>query len=206
MASHKGLLAAAGPSSVIIANTGSIRQGFSTLDSVDGNTKHFTPQLTLDIGMRISQIAFSADENRLVISAENGGGLAVYSVQALLEGNRQAEFELSTNGNALRSMLANPTPEKAELFAIVTTNGELMMANLNTRQFLDSAQGQTLRHGVSCISWSARGKQLVAGLGNGTCFQMTPEGEVKAEIPRPDTLLGDQHGMPKYLIAPMWIF
>ena len=206
MASHKGLLAAAGPSSVIIANTGSIRQGFSTIDSVDGNTKHFTPQLTLDIGMRISQLAFSADENRLVISAENGGGLAVYSVQALLEGNTQAEFELSTNGNALRSMLANPTPEKAELFAIVTTNGELMMANLNTRKFLDSAQGQTLRHGVSCISWSARGKQLVAGLGNGTCFQMTPEGEVKAEIPRPDTLLGDQHGMLKYLIAPIWIF
>lgn len=199
MASHKGLLAAAGPASVIIAGTTSIRHAFSTADLTDGNTIPFTPQLTLNIGTRVSQIAFSADENRLVMSAENGGGLAVYSVQALMEGKTQTEFELSTNGVSLRSMLANPTPEKAELFAVVTTNGELMIANLNNRQFLNSTQGQTLRHGVSCISWSARGKQLVAGLGNGACVQMTPEGEVKAEIPRPGSVIGDQHGMPEYI-------
>ena len=164
-------------------------------DSMDSNINSFNSKLNLDIGTRVSQISFSADESRLVISAEVGGGLAVYSVQALMDGNTQTEFELSTNGVSLRSMLANPTPEKAELFAVVTTNGELMMANLNTRQFLNSNQGQILKDGVSCISWSARGKQLVAGLGNGACFQMTPEGEVKAEIPRPNQLTGDQHGM-----------
>lgn len=138
-------------------------------------------------------MAFSADESFLVISAETGGGLAVYDVPALMQGSTQAAFELSTNGVSLRALTPNPTPEKAELFAAVTIKGDLMMANLKSRQFLSSPTGQTMKDGVSCVSWSTRGKQLVAGLGNGTGFQMTPEGEGKAEIPRPLGLDGDQH-------------
>ena len=34
----------------------------------------------------------------------------------------------------------------------------------------------------------------MAGLGDGTCYQMTPEGEGKADIPRPPAVEGDQHG------------
>ena len=142
----------------------------------------------------MSQVAFSADESFLVLSAESGGGLAVYDVQSLMQGATDSAFQLTTNGNALRSLLPNPTPEKAEMFAAVSTNGQLLMANLKTREFLSGPQGQVLKDGVSCVSWSARGKQLIAGLGNGMCYQMTPEGEGKAELPRPPALDGDQHG------------
>lgn len=144
--------------------------------------------------MRVSQVAFSADESFLVLSAESGGGLAVYDVQSLMQGATESAFQLTTNGTPLRALLPNPTPEKAELFAAVSTNGHLLMANLKTRQFLSGPQGQILKDGVSCVSWSARGKQLVTGLGNGTCYQITPEGEGKAELPRPPALDGDQHG------------
>ena len=144
--------------------------------------------------MRVSQVAFSADENFLVLSAESGGGLAVYDVQSLMQGATESAFQLTTNGTALRALLPNPTPEKAELFAAVFTNGQLLMANLRIREFISGPQGQVLKDGVSCISWSARGKQLIAGLGNGTSYQMTPEGEGKAELPRPSSLVGDQHG------------
>lgn len=204
VASRKGLLAAAGPDTVIVASTDSVRQAFSAQGSGDGQIKPYNPQLTINLGTRVSQVAFSADENELVISAENGGGLAIYSVEALMKGNTQVEFELSTNGIPLRAMVPNPTPEKAELFALVTTDGKLLVANLQTRQFLSSVQGQgqILREGVSCVSWSNRGKQLVAGFGNGSCLQMTPEGDAKAEIPRPSTLEGDQHGKkPRYLTS-----
>ena len=193
VASNKGLIAAAGPDSVIIASTESVRQAFTTQTSADSDVKPFSPQLTLPIGTRVSQVAFSADESFLVISAETGGGLAVYDVQALMQGSTQSAFELSTNGVSLRALTPNPTPEKAELFAAVTTNGDLMMANLKSRLFLNGPTGQTMKDGVSCVSWSTRGKQLVAGLGNGAGFQMTPEGEGKAEIPRPLGLDGDQH-------------
>ena len=171
-----------------------MRQAFSAGSAADGNPKPFTPQLNLNIGMRVSQVAFSADESFLVLSAESGGGLAVYDVQSLLQGATESAFQLTTNGTALRALLPNPTPEKAELFAVVSTNGHLLMANLKNREFLSGPQNGVLKEGVSCISWSARGKQLIAGLGNGTCYQMTPEGQGKAELPRPPGLNGDQHG------------
>ena len=142
----------------------------------------------------MSQVAFSADENYLVLSAENGGGLAVYEVATLMNGGTQSAFEMSTNGMSLRALTPNPTAEKAELFALVTTTGQLMMANLKTRELLAGGQGPALKEGVSCVSWSTRGKQLVAGLGDGTCFQMTPEGQGKGELPLPSNIGGVQHG------------
>ncbi|KAL8766409.1 MAG: hypothetical protein Q9209_006785 [Squamulea sp. 1 TL-2023] len=193
IASGKGLLAAAGPNAVIIAGTEVVRKAFTDKDAGDGNIKSFTPQLTLNLGTRISQVAFSADESFLVLSAEQGGGLAVYEVQSLMQGNTESAFQIATNGTALRMLLPNPTPERAELFAAVTMSGELLIANLASRQFMNGPQGMTMKDGVSCVSWSARGKQLVAGLGSGTCYQMTPEGEGKAEIPAPPDMEGDQH-------------
>ncbi|MCJ1461555.1 hypothetical protein MMC07_000152, partial [Pseudocyphellaria aurata] len=192
-ASKKGIIAAAGPESVIVASTQSMRQAFSTPGAGGSNSKSFVPLLTLNIGMRVSQVVFSADENYLVISAEIGGGLAVYSVPSLMEGRTQPAFELSTHGSSLRTIIANPTTEKSDFFAVVTVSGELKIANLSSCQFIGGPQGQTMNDGVTCVSWSTRGKQLVAGLGNGTCVQMTPEGGITAEIPRPNNLEGDQH-------------
>ena len=151
--------------------------------------------------MRVSQVAFSADEKFLVLSAESGGGLAVYDVQSLMQGVTESAFQLTTNGTALRALLPNPTPEKAELFAAVSTSGQLLVANLKAREFFSGSQGQVLKDGVSCVSWSARGKQLIAGLGNGMCYQVTPEGEGKAELPRPPGLDGDQHGEYSSVVA-----
>lgn len=193
MASTKGLVAAAGPDALILASTESMRQAFLADVSGSGDIKPFSAQLKIDLPMRVSHVAFSADESYLAISAENGGGLAVYDVQTLMQGGTQCSFELSTGGLSLRSLVPNPTV--AELFAVVTTNGHLMMANLKERQFVSGTGGQTLKDGVSCVSWSTRGKQLVAGLADGTAYQMTPDGMGRAEIPKPQDLEGDQHGM-----------
>ena len=193
VASQKGLLAAAGPESVAIASTDLVRKAYNE-PSGDGDIKPFTPQLSLNLGMRVSHVAFSADENYLVLSAQNGGGLAVYDVANLMNGATQSSFEMSTNGMTLRHMIPNPAPEKAELFALVTDAGQLLMANLKSRELLARGQSPVMKEGVSCVSWSALGKQLVAGLGDGSCFQMTPEGEGKGQLPRPVNLEGDQHG------------
>ncbi|KAL8948910.1 MAG: hypothetical protein Q9222_004937 [Ikaeria aurantiellina] len=192
LASQKGLLAAGGPDSVIVASTEAVRKAFTANETVEGNVHAFTPQLTLKLGMRISQVSFSADESLLVLSAENGGGLAVYEVKNLMQGMTESAAEISTNGS-LRSLSPNPTPEKAEFFAAVTVEGKLLMANLATQQIMSGPQGMVMKDGVSCISWSPRGKQLVAGLGDGTCCQLTPDGTPKAEIPLPPNIEGDQH-------------
>jgi nucleoporin NUP159 len=195
VASHKGLVAAAGPDAVILATTESVRKAFEGPNTGDGSFKPFQPQLTLPMPTRLSQVAFSADESYLVLAAEVGGGLAVYDVQALLQGSTQSAFELSTNGHAVRALVPNPTAERGELFAVVTTDGNLMMANLKERAFVTGSSGQVLKDGVSCLSWSTKGKQLVAGLGNGTAYQMTPEGVGKLDIPKPPDVDNNHHGM-----------
>ncbi|GAB0138015.1 hypothetical protein EsDP_00006262 [Epichloe bromicola] len=180
VASRQGLVAAAGPDQIIIATTQSVREAFGSAKEGDSEVRSFEPQLKIPAPTRISHLAFTADEKYLIMSAESGGGLAVYDVQSLLQGSLNTAFELPTNSESLRLLAPNPTAEKAELCAVVTTNGNLYMANLNERRLSSPLKTQ-----VSCLSWSTKGKQLCAGMGDGTICQMTPEGEVKADIPQP---------------------
>ncbi|EKD17327.1 uncharacterized protein L3040_008975 [Drepanopeziza brunnea f. sp. 'multigermtubi'] len=191
IASQRGLVAAAGPDTVILATTESVRKAFEGPDG--GDVKPFEPQLRIQMSMRLSQVAFTADEQYLVLSAETGGGLAVYEVQTLLQGNTNSAFQISTEQLSLRALVPNPTPEKGELIALVTIDGKLMMANLKEKKIMAGPNGSVLKDGVSCVSWSAKGKQLVAGLGDGTAYQMTPEGEGKAVIPFPPGGNGGDH-------------
>lgn len=153
----------------------------------------FNPQAKVPLPVRISQLAFTADEQYLILSAETGGGLAVYDVQTLLQGGTQSAFELSTNSETLRGLIPNPMPESAGLCAIVTNNGNLFMANLAERKLVSGPNGPALRSQVSCAAWSTKGKQLVAGMADGSIYQMTPDGAEKAHIPKPPNL-GDYHG------------
>ncbi|KAK1752518.1 hypothetical protein QBC47DRAFT_388712 [Echria macrotheca] len=192
IASRKGLVAAAGPDAVNIATTESVRKAFEAPKEGDSEVRPFTPQAKLSLPVRISQLAFTADEQYLILSAEKGGGLAVHEVQALTQGTTQPAFELSTSGEALRAIIPNPMPELASFCAIVTSNGNLLMANLADRKLAPGANGPVLRPEVSCAAWSTKGKQLVAGMADGGIYQMTPDGTVKGHIPKPPGL-GDYH-------------
>lgn len=193
IAQRQGLIAAAGPDVVILATTKAVRSAFSAPGSGSGNIKAFQPELKIPMTMRISQVAFTADESYLVLAAEEGG-IAVYEVKSLLQGSTQSTFQMGTEGKALRVLAPNPTPEKAELIAVVTSCGKLLMANLKEKTFTQAANGQVLMTGVSHVSWSVRGKQLVAGLGDGSVCQMTPEGSTKDTIPKAPSVASDHYG------------
>ncbi|KAI9654682.1 MAG: hypothetical protein M1829_000890 [Trizodia sp. TS-e1964] len=183
IASNRAILAAAGPDALIVASTNTVRHSFTAQVPVNGNIKQFSPEVRISTPQRISHVAFSADEKYLVISLETSGGLGVYEVDSLMQNKSNMSFHINTNNVALRTLSPNPAPEKAELFAVVTTSGLLLMANIKERAF--QSNGRVLKDNVSCVSWSTRGKQLVAGLADGTSYQVTPEGECKAIIPRP---------------------
>lgn len=194
IASNKGLIAAAGPDSLVIATTESVRQAYKSSDvQAENNIKPFTPQTTIPIP-RVSQVAFSADESCLVIAAEQGGGLAVYDVQAILQGNKEPAFQMATNGIAVRALVPNPATDAAHFFAVVLANGQLSLANLKERQLVSGSNGTVFRESVSCVSWSAKGKQMVAGLEDGTAVQYDHQGNAKAQIPRPSQLEGQLPG------------
>ncbi|KAK7908053.1 Nuclear pore complex subunit [Apiospora marii] len=190
IASRKGLVAAAGPDGLTVATTENVRKAFAGSKDADSDFRSFNPELKLPLPTRICQLTFTADENYLVLSAENGGGLAVYNVQALLQGSTSPAFEIPTNGESLRALIPNPMPEKGELCAVVTDKGNLLIADMKKKDFVAGKNGQILKDQVSCVAWSTKGKQLVAGLGDGTIQQMTPTGDLKATIPQPPSLNG----------------
>jgi nucleoporin NUP159 len=193
------LVAAAGPDAIYIATTESVRKAFEGETNGDSEVRPFNPQAKVPLPIRVSQLAFSADEQYLILSAETGGGLAVYDVQALTQGATQSAFELSTNSETLRALIPNPMPDSG-LCAIVTNNGNLFMANLAERKLVSGQNGPTLRSQVSCAAWSTKGKQLVAGMADGSIYQMTPDGVEKAHIPKPPSL-GDYHGMSFIIVS-----
>jgi nucleoporin NUP159 len=192
VASSKGLLVAAGPSELIIASTASIRTAWTSGPKPENNVKTFNPEAKIAVP-RLSHIAFSADENVLVITGESNGGLAAYQTNALTGSQVKPSLEISTNDQGLRALVPNPNEQSAELFAVVTKNGDLLIADLKAGLLRNGPNGPVLKSGVSSISWSNQGKQLVAGLGDGTVIQMTPDGSPKAEIPRPPSLEGEKH-------------
>ncbi|KAI1260086.1 hypothetical protein F5Y18DRAFT_264809 [Xylariaceae sp. FL1019] len=196
IASRRRLVATAAPDALVLADTHAVRNAFNGPKDADAQVLPFTPQLTLPLPVRLCQLAFSANEAYLVLSAEQGGGLAVYDVDALLRGTTSSAFEMSTNGESLRALVPNHQPEKTELCAVVTVEGKLLMADLQKR----GISGGALKDNVSCVAWSSKGKQIVAGLGDGTMVQMTPEGHLKAEIPRPPDL-----DATYYVSAIMWL-
>ena len=192
IAPTKGYLAAAGPDALIFTTTDKVREALRAETKADNNVKPFEPSTRVSTP-KLSQVAFSAEENVLLVSAQDNGGIIAYRSEALRNGQTHPELQISTDNTPLRVLLANPAPESAELVAAVTTAGDLLMADLKSSQLRAGPNGPVLRSGVSCVSWSNKGKQLVAGLADGNVVQMKPDGSVVAEIPKPGSVAGNSH-------------
>jgi nucleoporin NUP159 len=192
VASSKGLVAAAGPDTLVLAQTSTLRNAFHAPQEGTDRFKPVQPEVTVSIP-RLSHIAFTADENVLVASLEQGGGILAYHVNQLTNGQTKPALELSTNNTSLRALIPNPAPESAHLVAAVTSNGELLVADFKAEGLTQGPNGPILKSGVSCLSWSNKGKALVAGLGDGTATQMKADGTVMTEIPKPTSIPADMH-------------
>ncbi|KAL9092361.1 MAG: hypothetical protein Q9159_000869 [Coniocarpon cinnabarinum] len=187
IASRNGILAAADPSKLVIAKTKDVRSDLARKDGSEEKVKTLSRSMTIDLPARVSQIAFSSDEKYLVISAESGGGLLVYETDSIKQNNPAHAFQIYTDNIGVRALIPNPAEDQGHLFAVVLTDGKLMIANMKEQGWLKNGQGSPLLKdtGVSCCSWSAKGKQLVAGLQDATALQLKPDGSIQATIPKP---------------------
>ncbi|KAI5289908.1 hypothetical protein KEM54_002928 [Ascosphaera aggregata] len=186
IAPTKGLLVAAGPEGIAICSTDSLRQAFSAPSPTGSNYKPFKAQLELPIPQKISHITFTRDDMSLVVVTQDDHGIIAFEAAAFLQNRAQPAFNVPTPNIRFRHFIANPAISK--YFAAVTYNGELMVVDMSQKRFMQGPHGPVLLNNCSSVSWSKKGKQLVAGRMDCTMVQMTPEGEVKAEIPRPSDL------------------
>lgn len=156
-------------------------------------TKPFQPQATIPLPARPTHVAFTANDDALILATEGGSQISVFETATLLQGNAQPALSVQTNGVSVRALAPNPDPSST-LAALVSVNGELLVADLKAGSLISGANGPVIRNAVSSVAWSNKGKQLVAGLADGTADQMTPDGTSKAQIPRPSDLEGECHG------------
>ena len=156
---------------------------------------NYNPTVSLPLPTSISHIVFNSSEEYLILGASSGG-LAVYSTQSLGSPSNQAKplFEVGTHGLALREIKPNPSDTAAELIAVVTENGDLRIMKLAQQTFVPGKSGEVLKTGISTVAWSQRGKQIICGLTDGSCSQLTPDGDERATIPRPPGLT-DHYGL-----------
>lgn len=185
VASQLGLIAAAGPEELVVTSTDKIRAAF--LESFDKSRliRDFEPTTRI-ARSRLAHVVFTADESVLAVSAQNGGGIDAYRVSDLGNARATPAAQISTEGKALRALVPNPSPEPdvAGLMAVVTVDGELLIADIRQGSIRPGVNGPILQDRVSCVSWSSKGKQLVAGLADGTAVQLKPDGTVAAAIPK----------------------
>ncbi|KAI3278225.1 hypothetical protein CBS147309_2424 [Penicillium roqueforti] len=193
VAHTKGLVVGAGPDALVISTTDVVRKSIEAPAGEDmEKTKPFQPIATIPLPSRPTHVAFTPGDDGLILATENGSTISVFDTNTLTQGNAQPAISIPTNGVSLRALAPNPEPSST-LVALVTVNGELLIADLKAGSLVPGPNGPVLKDGVSCASWSNKGKQLVAGLADGTGYQMTPDGTKKAEIPRPSDLEGDCH-------------
>jgi nucleoporin NUP159 len=129
---------------------------------------------------KLRHVAFSAEGDFLVISAEDQGGLAVFDPAQLLKQNFKPGNEIATDKVPVRSLLPNPAPEMEHIMAAVLDNGKLCI--------VDIAKGasHTIREeGVVCAAWSTKGRAMAVGLKDGTGVLYLNDGTLKGTIPRP---------------------
>lgn len=179
----------AGPDALVVSTVEVIR---NSIEASSGEKLEKT-KATIPLASRPTHVAFTPGEDGLILATENGDSLSVFDTNTLVQGNAQPALSIPTKGLSLRALVPNPDPTST-LVALVSVGGDLLIADLKKASFVTGLNGSVLKDNVSCVSWSNKGKQLVAGLADGTGYQMAPDGAKKAEIPKPSDLEGDCHG------------
>ena len=190
IASGNGLYAAGGPDALVIGRTDDARSAI--YDSQKGQTvRDCSPIHTIEHS-RLAHVAFASDESCLVVAEEQSSEIVAYSTSDLRAGRTNVALRQSTQA-PIRAIAPNPDPAQARYFALLNTDGQLLLADLGQAQLVSGANGPVLTEGVSCVAWSTKGKQLMAGKADGTAVQLKTDGSVVATVAKPSSVPANCH-------------
>lgn len=140
-----------------------LQAGVETVKS--GQTQGvFRAEIEFEVEAAVSHIAFSSDGKFIYVSAM-GGGLLVYDSASPQSGRKELHM------GPLADLMPNPVDTSV---ALLTTTGDLIVQSENGFE--------TITTGITAISWSKKGKQIIAGTGDGSLKQFTPAGVLKANL------------------------
>jgi len=184
VASAHALYAAGGPDALVIGRTQKIRDRI--YEAKGDDIRDCAPLHTIPHSRPV-HVAFAADESCLVVAEQHDSAIVAYSTDDLAAQRSNVALKLSTNA-PVRMLAPNPDPAQSQYFAIVNTTGQLLLADLGSNQLVSGANGSVLAENVSSVEWSTKGKQLIAGKGDGSAVQLKPDGTLVANIPKPQSV------------------
>ncbi|KAF8674123.1 Nuclear pore complex [Rhizoctonia solani] len=144
----------------------------------------------------------------VVVRADNTWNLEIFNSEDICResvGDVKPTHTLSLGAEDVVDMQPNPS-EESEVIAILrgrNSSSVLDMINVTAGSRINSwgaANSADESTALTSISWSVRGKQIVAGTRGGDLVQFTPEGERKQTIPPPPSL-----SSPQSVVSVLWL-
>ncbi|KAF3313337.1 hypothetical protein TWF173_006076 [Orbilia oligospora] len=169
------LFAAGGPQGVVVARTSTLRAAFKNTATVNGNTLPFQPECIIPMSLRLSHIAFTSDGTYLLLAAQLGG-IAVYLVDDILSKGNSVQPQSQINTGPLLEMKPIPTVADAEKVCIVVGSGWGQGGSVGIVDLKTTKVHENLKTGVTTVSWSPKGKQIICGGSLGGLAWIRPDG------------------------------
>ncbi|KAK6351440.1 hypothetical protein TWF718_004600 [Orbilia javanica] len=175
------LFAAGGPQGVVVARTATLRAAFRNTSAANGNTLPFQPECIIPMSLRLSHVAFTSDGTYLLLAAQLGG-IAVYLVDDILSKGNGVQPQSQINTGPLLEMKPIPTATDSEKVCIVVGSGWGQGGSVGIVDLKTSKVQENLKTGVTTVSWSPKGKQIICGgsLGGLAWIRPTDGGEADA--------------------------
>uniref|UniRef100_A0AC35UH58 WD_REPEATS_REGION domain-containing protein n=1 Tax=Rhabditophanes sp. KR3021 TaxID=114890 RepID=A0AC35UH58_9BILA len=134
----------------------------------------------------------SGDLIAVVSNGSDGGVAHIYSAQTFAPSFNGTPFPFyvvklgDDRGNEVLDFQWNP--EMATVFAATTSDKTLMLVELSTQELgkYDISAKKKINDQPVCISWSPKGKQLIAGDVNGSMAQYKPDLSLVRVLPFPE--------------------
>jgi len=191
VASSQRLAAASTRNGINIYDLHVLRNTFTQAERNASPSPPVLCTLPLQPGMGDVLFVMFGNSDSLLLAATSHGLILIWETMSLRSSPPAPRTVAPPRHDASRVHMIAPNPgDKSSLCAVVYGMDLLSLEN-GSAHMLDLLKGEWVNilpaHNVTSVSWSARGKQLVLGVKTGEIIQFTPEGDVKAVLPPPES-------------------
>uniref|UniRef100_A0A1A7XAG7 Nuclear pore complex protein Nup214 n=1 Tax=Iconisemion striatum TaxID=60296 RepID=A0A1A7XAG7_9TELE len=188
-----------------------LTQDILAADKADGNSnvvvKGMPALSAVTVDLNLHHLALSCDELTLSVcgeSEEAGLSITFYDVRTFMNKARPQKLPFASLQPAVdpRTLVQDLkwNPAQSSMLAACLSDGSMMILDVTD---VVKVQAQLPpSSGITCISWSPKGKQVAAGKMNATVSQYTPALEEKKVIPPPHFYTSDE---PVKALDVLWL-
>ena len=191
VASSRRLAAASTRNGINIYDLHALRNTFTQAERNASPSPPVLCTLPLQPGTGDVLFVMFGNSDSLLLAATSHGLILIWETMSLRSSPPAPRTVAPPRHDASRVHMIAPNPgDKSSLCAVVY-GMDLLSHENGSAHMLDLLKGEWVNilpaHNVTSVSWSARGKQLVLGVKTGEIIQFTPEGDVKAVLPPPES-------------------